>query len=146
MILALQDNFIDSSFFDFPIYIVDGESSCNIVQYNTIHLVVLNNNEISSPNALDLLNKILSASKINQEDLTIVSLSEYKDSNFLGKYLFNFTGVAIDNTTPISFPSIQEQDNGLFIIHSYPLEKISQDVSYKKKLWELLKSVFLTNA
>ena len=115
-------------------------------------LVLVNNSEAAflQDDELNFLLGILSACKLNMDDVGIVNLNKYPDADYKkistglnpDKILL-FGLAAADIKLPLSFPDYQIQKYNNQVYLTAPLlSSLQNDKAEKTKLWNCLKQIF----
>lgn len=132
---------------------VSSSSSPAVLGKNNKHIVILvaNNETAFLPDdELNFLLGILSACKLNMDDVGIINTSRNKGTTYtsLSKdlkaekvFLFGLKPEQIE--LPLSFPNYQlQQYNGQLYLSAPALSKMQNDKDEKMKLWNCLKKIF----
>lgn len=115
-------------------------------------VLVINNSEVAflADDELNFLLGILSACSLNMDDVGILNINKYADTDYKGiaeelkaekVFLFGVDPATIK--LPLSFPHYQVQRyNGQVYLASPALQAIQNDKTEKTKLWNCLKQIF----
>jgi hypothetical protein len=115
-------------------------------------LIAVNNSEAAflQDDELNFLLGILSACKLNMDDVGILNINKHPDADYKklsaelnAEKVFLFGIDAGEINLPLSFPQYQiQQYNGQTYLSAPPLSALQNDKAEKTKLWNCLKQIF----